>query len=159
MMWTLFWDMHSGGGSKEGAYEKIYIEAAEAEARVIFYNRFNHSPDRVSCTCCGPDYAVSEYESLEQASAYHRGCRYAYKRKSDGKEVPQKEAWVSGKGLQPGYTEGYVEDAEPRRSSFLKYRTLAQYIKGKDVLVIRESTIKPSERVGEIPEQGYVWKD
>lgn len=37
-MWTEFWDMHSGGGQKE-KWAKIYIEAPEEEARVIFYNR------------------------------------------------------------------------------------------------------------------------
>ena len=29
-MWTLFWDMHSGGGSKE-KWTMIYIEAPEDE--------------------------------------------------------------------------------------------------------------------------------
>lgn len=72
MTWTLFWDMHSGGGCKEPPYEKIYIEAPEDEARVIFYNRFSHSPDRVTCTCCGNDYSVSSSETLEEATEFHR---------------------------------------------------------------------------------------
>ena len=48
--WTLFWDMASGGDTKEEPYENIYIEAPEEEAKVIFYNRFGHNPERVSCT-------------------------------------------------------------------------------------------------------------
>lgn len=71
-MWTQFWDMHSGGGTKESPYEKIYVEAEEDEAKVIFFNRFGHSPDRVTCTCCGEDYSVSSQETLEELTAFHR---------------------------------------------------------------------------------------
>lgn len=99
-MWTQFLDMHSGGGQKE-KFSHCYIEAPENEAKVIFYNRFGHSPERVSCTCCGEDYSISESETLEQASGYQRGCA--------------------------------------------------------NVCVIYAKDIKPEERVGEIPEQGYVW--
>lgn len=72
MAWTQFWDMHSGGGTKEAPYDKIYIEAPEAEACVIFYNRFGHSPARVTCTCCGEDYSTTEYKTLDEATAYQR---------------------------------------------------------------------------------------
>jgi hypothetical protein len=70
--WTEFMDMHSGGGCKEEPYEYIYIQAPEEEARVIFYNRFGHDPDRVSCTCCGQDYSVTEYDSLDKATEFER---------------------------------------------------------------------------------------
>jgi hypothetical protein len=72
MTWTQFWDMHSGGSTKEGPYENIYIEAPEDEAVAIFYNRFGHDPNRISCTCCGEDYAIHEYESLDEATEFHR---------------------------------------------------------------------------------------
>jgi hypothetical protein len=72
MAWTQFWDMHSGGGTKE-EWSQIYIEAPEEEAVSVFYSMFGHNPHRVSCTCCGPDYSISEYETLEEASAYDRG--------------------------------------------------------------------------------------
>ena len=75
-MWTRFMDMYSGGGSKENGYEYIYIEAPREEAQVIFYNRFGHNPNRVSCTCCGEDYSISEEITLERASAYDRNCRW-----------------------------------------------------------------------------------
>jgi hypothetical protein len=72
-MFVLFWDMHSGGGCKQSPYEEIYIEAeSESEAKTIFYNRFGHNPDRVTCTCCGPDYSVDSSETLEEATDYHR---------------------------------------------------------------------------------------
>jgi hypothetical protein len=103
--------MHSGGGSKE-PQEKIYIQAPEAEACVIFYNRFGHSPHRVTCTCCGKDYSVEESPTLEAASEYHRNKN-----------------------------------------------TLDEYIKQPDVLIIRDEEIKPEERSGHVPRQGYVWME
>jgi hypothetical protein len=71
-MWTEFYDMHSGGGSKE-RWEMIYIEAPEDEAKVIFYNKFGHSPERITCTCCGNDYAINQSDTIEEATEYHRG--------------------------------------------------------------------------------------
>ena len=70
-MWTRIWDMHSGGDSKE-PFEKCYIEAPLDEAESVFYARFGHSPHRVTCTCCGPDYCLDEYETLEEATAFHQ---------------------------------------------------------------------------------------
>lgn len=71
MSWTHFYDMHSGGGSKED-WQHIYIEAPEEQAKIIFYNRFGHNPERVSCTCCGEDYAIHTDESLEELTKYYR---------------------------------------------------------------------------------------
>ncbi len=72
MSWTRFYDMHSGGGSKE-PQEEIYIEAQnEKEAKIIFYNRFGHSPNRVTCTCCGEDYSISTGDTLDKVSEYSR---------------------------------------------------------------------------------------
>lgn len=62
--WTEFFDMSSGGGRKEDA-GIIYIEAAREAAERIFFNKFGHNPHRVTCTCCGPDYSLSEYDGIE----------------------------------------------------------------------------------------------
>lgn len=70
-MWTSFWDMHSGGGCKEPPFELIFIEASQKEAEIIFYNRFGHNPNRVSCTCCGHDYSIDEEPTLEKSASYH----------------------------------------------------------------------------------------
>ena len=73
LKWIHFWDMHSGGGVKQKPYKHIYIEAtSQDEAEVIFYKRFKHNPNRVTCTCCGSDYSVSEYDTLEAATEYQR---------------------------------------------------------------------------------------
>jgi len=75
MMWTIFWDMNSGGHQKLPA-SKIYIHAPQEEAIEIFKKTFGRNPYNVTCTCCGEDYVVEEYESLEHASAFHRNCEF-----------------------------------------------------------------------------------
>ena len=130
-MWTKFMDMHSGGDSKE-SWEYIYIEAAKKEAQVIFYNRFGHNPERVTCTCCGEDYSVSEYETLEKASAYQRDCRWDKKH------------------------HGYTEEDDPEKS-YTTYRTLEEYKQDETILVINENEIKTEEKTGNVPKEGYVW--
>lgn len=130
-MWTKFWDMNSGGGRKE-KWDKIYIEAPMNEAKIIFYNRFDHSPDRVTCTCCGEDYSISSGESLADLTGYHRNCKYDDKKK------------------------GYVEEPDNRYGR-QRLVSLEEYINQPNVLVIYEKDIKPEERVGEVPQQGYVW--
>lgn len=130
-MWTEFMDMHSGGGLKE-KWEYIYIEAPEEEAKVIFYNRFGHNPERVTCTCCGEDYSITEYKTLEEASAYNRHC-----------------FWDALK-------EEYIEKQSDKKWAG-KYLTIQEYKKSKDVKVIHKQDIKPDERIGEVPVQGYVW--
>lgn len=128
-MWTKFWDMHSGGGRKE-PYDRIYIEAPEKEACIVFYNRFGHNPNRVTCTCCGEDYSIDEHESLEQATAFHRNCRYDTR------------------------TDRYVEDLNEKN-----YTPLDVYLTSPDILVIRATDITPEDRLGTVPKQGYVWVD
>ena len=141
--WTLFKDMSSGGGTKEEPYELIFIEALEHEARLIFYNRFGHNPERVTCTCCGPDYSINESPSLEEASAYHRHCKFI----ECGRD--KEGNWLEDGG---GH---YVE--EP--NEYGDYETLEEFKKRDDVLIIYDKDIKPKERKGDVPAQGYIWAD
>jgi hypothetical protein len=143
MPWTRFMDMHSGGGCKEN-FERLYVEAPEAEAKIIFFNRFGHNPDRVSCTCCGPDYSIDEEPTLAEASAYDRGC-----------------AWDKAKG-------GYVERKAESTTYAPEYQTVEDLLKTKRVTngsvgdraeFIFAKDIKAEERIGDLPEQGYVWID
>lgn len=99
-MWTRFFDMCSGGGQKE-EWGYIYIEAPMKEAEVIFYNRFGHNPNCVTCTCCGEDYAIDQYETLDEATKFDEGDRGA--------------------------------------------------------LVIKGEDITSKERVGDVPDEGYMW--
>ena len=73
MAWTRFMDMHSGGRLKKPPYQYIYIESDnEDQAKLIFFNRFGHNPERVSCTCCGEDYSISSGSGLMKLSQYDR---------------------------------------------------------------------------------------
>lgn len=131
-MRTQFMDMHSWGSLKE-KQQYIYIEAPQEEAELIFYNRFWHNPNRVSCTCCGNDYSISESETLEQASAYERWCRYDNK------------------------SNKYVDEKDPKW--YRDYISLDIYKWFKSIIIIYEKDIKPEERVWTLPEQGYVYID
>jgi hypothetical protein len=125
--------MHSGGGQKE-KWSMIYIHAPIHEAKLIFYNKFGHNPNRVTCTCCGDDYSISEEKDLKQLTGSHRNCNYD----------------------ENGNT--YIEEQKCNRG-YGVYQTLEEYKKSKDVLFIDIKDILPEWREGEIPEQGYVWKD
>lgn len=159
MKWTEFMDMHSGGGQKL-KWHHIFIQAPEEKAEIIFQNRFNRNPNRVTCSCCGADYSISEWESLEQATAYERACRYAYFDKK-GKEIPKEKAWVPGKGCINGAYGKWVEeqDTEYGRMQYDKYRTLEEYTKDPGILIINASEIKPKERKGALRKEGYCWCD
>lgn len=153
--WTHFWDMSSGGGDKED-WSHIFIEAPREKAEIIFYNRFGHNPNRVTCTCCGPDYSINEEVSLEKATAWHRGCMYGYEDKA-GNLIPKEKAWIPGKGvIKEVAKEGYLERPDPKQT-YRSYQPLEEYLSSGDVLVIRAEEIKESERLGDLPEQGYVW--
>ena len=126
--------MNSGGGQKLD-WSMIYIEASSRdEAETVFYNRFGRNPNRVTCTCCGGDYSISIEDTLEEASAYHRGCAYDREAKK------------------------WVDKPSKERYSFNNYATLEEYKKQEDVLIIPASDIDDSEKVGEVPQEGYVWQ-
>jgi hypothetical protein len=137
--------MHSGGRTKQPPYETIYIEAPKEEASVIFYNRFGHNPNRVTCTCCGEDYSISSKESLEELSGYHRNAKSA----NNGTEHRYFEDWEI---LPEGWVYGKYNPTRPSAP-------LDIYAKQPNVLIIYEKDILPSQRVGTIPQQGFVWVD
>ena len=155
-MWTRFMDMHSGGGSKE-PYEYIYIEAAEDEAKVIFYNRFGHNPERVTCTCCGDDYSISSEEDFAQLTGYDRGCASGYV--MDDGEIKGEDYWrecgLEERRALNGKFRYFERQGE--RTYGRQYVTVDEYQKSEGVLVIHASEISAAERVGEVPSQGYVW--
>lgn len=126
--------MYSGGGTKESPYTHIYIEAKEDEATVIFYNRFGHNPNRVTCTCCGPDYSIIEGETLAEITAFDRGCKYL------------------------NNAVGYVESPS-KYAAGSRVIPLDEFCQLSHVLVIRSPDIKPEWRRGNVPHQGFAWLD
>lgn len=132
-MWTLFWDMHSGGDLKEPPYSLILIEAEQKNAELIFYNKFGHAASRVTCTCCGEDYSIYTGENLARLTAFHRNCEYR-----DGR---------------------YIERPRHGESKVFRYRTLNEFLLEPGVKVIPIEQIKPEDLAGEVPQQGYVWVD
>lgn len=131
-MWTQFMDMHSGGSLKHGV-QYIYIEAPKEEAKSVFYSRFGTNPERVTCTCCGGDYSITESETLEQASAFERGCKHDKESRSF-MELPEKDSF-----------------------RWQAYQTIEEYLKHGDIQVIYAKDITDEERETYVPEEGYVW--
>lgn len=130
--WTRFMDMHSGGSTKVKPFEYIYIQAEGQIAKRIFYGLFGRNPHRVTCTCCGEDYSISENETdLKQATAYERGCLYD----KDKDEYLEKD---SGK-------------------SYCEYVKLSEYVKKPDVLVIYWDMVDIEKIPDETHQEGYVW--
>jgi len=84
---TQFKDMHSGGKAKT-SYENIYIEASESDAIDFFKSWFSRDPSQITCSCCGQDFSVRSYDSLEQATGYERNCVY-----EDGRYIEKPKSY------------------------------------------------------------------
>lgn len=137
--WTRFHDMHSGGGQKLD-WGMIYIQAPQEEAERVFYARFKRNPNKVTCTCCGPDYSIDESSDLYQATGFERGC-----------------GWADDK---------YTETSGDSKYALNEYITLDEYVakgkngpRGNTAHFIAKSDILDDERRAKVPQQGYVWVD
>jgi hypothetical protein len=74
MIWTRFYDMHSGGSSKT-RWDVIYVQAeSEADAIARFKHHTDKNPEAVACTCCGQNFSIiPKCASLEESSKFDRG--------------------------------------------------------------------------------------
>lgn len=70
-MITRFMDMCSGG-IKVKPYHYILIEMPYDDTVRYFEKRFDRDPHNVTCDCCGEDYSVDEYDTIEAATEYDR---------------------------------------------------------------------------------------
>lgn len=159
-MWTEFHDMHSGGGQKE-KFSHCFIEADEEQAKSVFFARFGHNPKRVTCTCCGSDYSISTHHSLQEATAYERGCAYVYTDKETGKEVTYGDSdywdlWHAKRLINGCYVERFSTSALSFQE---KHTKLEDYVKLSTVCVIYATDIQTEELSQTVPEQGYIWQD
>lgn len=67
---TTFYDMHSGG-MPQTEYDIIIVKLPEEEA-IIEFTKVYENPYHVTCKCCGSDFAVTEYDSFEEAMEAHK---------------------------------------------------------------------------------------
>jgi hypothetical protein len=143
MTWTQFHDMHSGGDQKLD-WGHIFIEADEERARVVFQERFGRDPDNVTCDCCGADYSVTECKyTLAQATGYERGCRPLETPRDPNTRrfLPVEDPWFHEHYyLEKGEEPRAPYTAEPEKS-WHKYRTLDEYLKSGEALVITAEEI------------------
>jgi len=162
-MYTRFMDMLSGGSQKE-KFSHCYIEASEGVAKIVFHNRFGHDPENVTCSCCGDDYSISEYETLEDATAYERNCEFSYFFDDTGEHAGgeervkydgTKKAWcISGRPVSGRYIENQDPEIIRIRQSCNtdpndprgKYIPLSEYVSRDDVVVIRAGEIANSDK-------------
>ena len=162
-MYVRFWDMNSGGRQKE-KWDKIIIETktndndlAEKEAKIIFYNRFGHNPDRVTCTCCGSDYSINSHESLKQITGHWRNCKTLKapinpktSKRNYNDPVYKKGLYIDDEDIIP---EGYEVESSYSNPAI----PLEKYLKQEGVLFVPKSEVKPEERIGDVPMEGYIW--
>ena len=133
-VWTHFWDMHSGGGKKE-SFEHCFIEANKAKAVAIFTSRFGHSPNRISCDCCGEDYSTEEGETLIELTGYHHGCaRVTVSAK--GVELTKIKLFDRPIRAKRGHKHTYAD-----RKGDKDYIPLATFLQSDDVEVIYKKDI------------------
>lgn len=123
MTWTHFYDMHSGGGPKED-FSSLFIEAPEDEAIRMFASLFGHHPFSIACHCCGENYSITEYPTLEEATAYHRSCAH------DGTQYVEEPSLGR---MKYGASEKDCRD---------RYKTLEQYLALPYIRVIRAEELQ-----------------
>lgn len=166
-------DMHSGGGCKED-FAYCYIEAPRRQAEAIFYAMFGHNPYRVTCSCCGSDYSVSESETLEEATAYDRGLRYAQlqkvvdfydapfptmselkKGKAPAVPRPTNEEFAAGQYLEPHeeIPEGMAIRSWARNGRVGVTLEEFEQNSGSGIRIIRASEITDEQRNTHVPEE------
>lgn len=114
MSWTQFMDMHSGGGKKT-EYEYIYIETDEDTATTVFCNLFGQHPCSVACACCGSNFSVTGYDTLEEATIYEREWSKKtleeYLQDKDIKVLYASE--IKPELLKESYTDSYIVYDDP----------------------------------------------
>jgi hypothetical protein len=151
--WVIVWDMHSGGSLKE-AFHMAFIETDSMEtARKVFFCLFEHGPDHVTCTCCGPDYSMHDPATLYESTAFHRGAI------SISKINDPENKWKGGHHVDRAEDcpEGWECEKNPIRIGMREGDVtvgLADYCAQDDVCIIpREAFVDMDLDPVEIPEQ------
>lgn len=155
--WTRFMDMHSGGGQKLD-WPYIAIQASEDEARRIFYGKFGRNPERVTCTCCGEDYSVSESPTLAEATAYDRNLRWV--EDARGYAARSEPDFLKGRYLEPGedIPRGMsVSMWASRRGEGIAFAAFMRNPERHGYKLVTRGEITEADTANEPPAEGYVW--
>ena len=169
--------MYSGGKSKIPPYVCIYIEASNKnEAISVFYSKFKRNPCNVTCTCCGPDYAISSDESFRELTAYTRNCARVFFY-TDSRVREEAVESTLGVGItydretqeplykgRPVFVE-YVERAcldgmnygKSLEECTARYVSTEQYAASEDVCIVPSSDIGYQDRDMLVPSSGWTW--
>ena len=153
MVWTHFWDM-SSGGTKKLEWPHIFINTDQESAERVFCSRLGRDPGSISCECCGPDYVITEYDTLEVATAYLRGLRHVSPLADDrffsASHEERLRSLRSSRYLEPHeeIPEGWSADIRGEERGI----TLNQLFGRGDALFIWEEDIEDHETMAEIPE-------
>lgn len=78
MKYTHFFDMNSGGSSKED-WESIVVNLPREQAIDWFEDYFGHHPYDVACECCGENYSIEEVDSPKSFDEMSLFDKYSYK--------------------------------------------------------------------------------
>jgi hypothetical protein len=124
-------DMHSGGSQKL-KWSNIIIEAeSQRQACAVFYAKFNRSPYRVICTCCGEDYSISERDSIEEYAS---------------------PGWLDS---EAEYFKQHAKTKDGRDYVMRERERCKSMVANAKIILADE--IADEERQGDIPSEGYVW--
>jgi hypothetical protein len=164
MVWTSFWDMHSGGQQKLD-WHLIFIEGPQEDTEKVFSALFGRNPHRVTCTCCGEDYSVDESYDLKQASGYHRNCRSLITPKDpktglyrNNDPIIKKNLYLDdGEKPPTGYELSKRESWDTRKNILFK-----DFVKNPELInakVIYKKDYPKGWKTESLSPQGYVWVD
>lgn len=68
-----FYDLHSGGSLKVDGKQYIYIQADDINSACDeFFKIFGVNPHNTTCDCCGPDYSITEFRDIAEATYFDR---------------------------------------------------------------------------------------
>lgn len=90
-----FQDLLSGGVLKVKGIDTIYMETTPGKSRDAFTAYFGFDPLNTYCDCCGKDFCISEFDSLEDATKQER----TRDRDEHGK-IPSIESYINRKDIQ-----------------------------------------------------------
>jgi hypothetical protein len=90
-----FQDLLSGGILKVKGKDIIYMETAPGTSRDAFKEYFGFDPLNTYCDCCGKDFCISEFDSLENATHKER----TRDRDENGK-IPNTESYIKKRDIQ-----------------------------------------------------------